>query len=136
MIDFFNTHIDPASTTRAKLATHLLAQGKSEEIAAKTSTSEQISTLAEMISKYFAQEAGVTVPTSALVTRLSSVDVAGGDVEGIVAALESQLKSTDGMDAGQLQMILSTAPTALNSLLPSLGIKGVEEAKKNFSFKL
>ena len=31
MIDFFNTHIDPASKTRAKISTHLLAQAKSED---------------------------------------------------------------------------------------------------------
>lgn len=31
MIDFFNTHIDPASKTRAKISTHLLAQAKSAD---------------------------------------------------------------------------------------------------------
>lgn len=31
MVDFFNTHIDPASKTRAKISTHLLAQAKSED---------------------------------------------------------------------------------------------------------
>lgn len=31
MIDFFNTHIDPASKTRAKISTHLLAQATSAD---------------------------------------------------------------------------------------------------------
>ena len=43
MIDFFNTHIDPASKTRAKISTHLLAQAKSEDAASTKSSTEQIS---------------------------------------------------------------------------------------------
>jgi insulysin len=39
MIDFFNTHIDPASKTRAKISTHLLAQAKSEDTESTKSSS-------------------------------------------------------------------------------------------------
>lgn len=39
MIDFFNTHIDPASKTRAKISTHLLAQAKSADADADSSKS-------------------------------------------------------------------------------------------------
>ena len=41
MIDFFNTHIDPASKTRAKIATHLLAQAKSSDVTETTASSEE-----------------------------------------------------------------------------------------------
>ncbi|CAD0094297.1 unnamed protein product [Aureobasidium mustum] len=41
MIDFFNTHIDPASKTRAKISTHLLAQAKSADAESSKSSSEQ-----------------------------------------------------------------------------------------------
>lgn len=41
MIDFFNTHIDPASKTRAKISTHLLAQAKSEDANSTKSSAEQ-----------------------------------------------------------------------------------------------
>ena len=41
MIDFFNTHIDPASKTRAKISTHLLAQAKSEDANSTKSSTEK-----------------------------------------------------------------------------------------------
>lgn len=41
MVDFFNTHIDPASKTRAKIATHLLAQAKSSDADSIKSPSDQ-----------------------------------------------------------------------------------------------
>jgi insulysin len=43
MIGFFNTHIDPASKTRAKISTHLLAQAKSEDAASTKSSTEHTS---------------------------------------------------------------------------------------------
>ncbi|KAH0368926.1 putative metalloprotease, partial [Aureobasidium melanogenum] len=41
MIDFFNTHIDPASKTRAKISTHLLAQATSADADSTKSSSEK-----------------------------------------------------------------------------------------------
>lgn len=123
MIDFFNTHIDPASKTRAKISTHMLAQAKSAEIAGKKSPSDKTTELSKMISQYLTQEAGIQVPESTLANRLSSVDVAGGDTEGIIAALEAHLSATEGLEANQVQAVMQSASTLLNSVLPSLGIK-------------
>jgi insulysin len=44
MIDFFNTHIDPASKTRAKIATHMLAKGISAQETTTTSSSSSTTT--------------------------------------------------------------------------------------------
>jgi insulysin len=41
MIDFFNTHIDPASKTRAKISTHLLAQAKSDDAESTKSSTKK-----------------------------------------------------------------------------------------------
>ncbi|CAD0082820.1 unnamed protein product [Aureobasidium vineae] len=41
MIDFFNAHIDPASKTRSKISTHLLAQAKSADAETIKSSSGQ-----------------------------------------------------------------------------------------------
>ena len=128
MLDFYNAHFAPTSPTRSKVAVHMVAQASAEDIAKTMDPAEQRTKLAETLARVLAQ-LGMQADPAALSSKLENVDVAGGDVDGIVNAVGAFLKEDAGNDAEKVDAALGQAPAVLSQILPQLGIKakGTEE---------
>ncbi|KAK3109411.1 metalloprotease, partial [Teratosphaeriaceae sp. CCFEE 6253] len=127
MLDFFTTHFAPDSPHRSKTAIHLVAQASPESIATKTDPAEQRTKLAETLARVISQ-LGMQADVAALASRLEKVDVAGGDADGIVAAVGAYLKEDEGNSTQQVQSATEQAPVLLKQILPQLGIRAQGEA--------
>lgn len=122
MVDFFDTHISPASTKRSKAAVWLIAQTSPEEIAARADPQEQTTKLAETLVQVLGQMGVKSDPTK-LQERLSKVDVAGGDVDGIASAMSEFLEKDSGLPSTDAQTLMSESAPLLSQVLPTLGIR-------------
>lgn len=114
-------YFKPGSPTRAKHAVHLIAQASAEDIAAKLDPKEQRDSLADGIAQMFSQ-LGIEVDAAALSSNLEKVDVAKGDVEGIISSVGEYLKTGAGLAAEQVTAITDQAQAVLPQLLPQFGI--------------
>lgn len=122
MVDFYNVHLNPASTQRAKAAIHLLAQTSPEEIAASSDSQEQTKKLAQTLGQLLSQM-GVEADTTKLEERLSKADVAGGDTESITAAMSEYLTKDSGTSSADASQLVTSAESVLGQILPTLGIR-------------
>lgn len=129
MIEFFRTYYHPHSPRRAKISTHLIAQASAADIAANTSTSEKQEKLVEVISQMLEQLGLENVSSAEISKRLEKVDIASGDVGGIVAATGSYMKEGLGMAEREVEQVLEHGKIALGHVLPSIGI--VSEPESN-----
>ncbi|KAK3074824.1 metalloprotease [Teratosphaeriaceae sp. CCFEE 6253] len=127
MLDFFTTHFAPDSPHHSKTAIHLVAQASPESIATKTGPAEQRTKLAETLAGVLGQ-LGMQADVATLASRLEKVDVAGGDADGIVAAVGAYLKEDGGNSTQQVQSATEQAPVLLKQILPQLGIRAKGEA--------
>ena len=99
----------------------MVARTSAKDIAAKTDPAEQREKLAATLAQVLGQM-GVSVDSTVLAQRLEKVDVAGGDSEGIIAAVGAYLKDGAGMAAEQVQQVVEQAPAALQQILPTIGV--------------
>lgn len=100
----------------------MIAQASAEDIAAQTSPEEQREKLSTGVAELLGQ-LGVTVDAAALSKQLEKVDLAKGDVEGIIANVGEYLKTAAGIAAEQVEAITEQANAVLPQFLPQLGIK-------------
>lgn len=122
IVEFFGTYFKPGSPTRIKTCIHMVAQASAEDIASNTSPAEQREKLAAGVAELLGQ-LGVTVDTAALSTQLEKVDLAKGDVEGILSNVGEYLQKAAGVAAEQVEAIMQQAQAVLPQFLPQLGIK-------------
>ena len=131
MLEFYRTYCLPTSSTRAKAAVHLIAQSSAADLAAKTSSSEKreklVDTIVQMLEQLGLEDANV----ADLNKRLEKVDVAAGDLQGIVGAVGSYLNESAGMAAEQVEQVMEQGQAAFAAVLPSLGIVSKDEAMVN-----
>lgn len=122
LIDFFDVHVDPASTQRAKAVVHLMSQTSPEEVAAKADPQEQTAKLAEMLGQILGQM-GVSADAPKLHSRLAKVNVAGGDVDGITSAVSEYLIKDAAMPSADAEKLTAQSAPVLSQVLPALGIR-------------
>lgn len=122
MLEFFKRYYHPHSPRRAKISTHLIAQASATDIAANTSTSEKQEKLIETLTSMLNQLGLENVNAADLQKRLEKVDIASGDIEGIVAATGNYMKDGLGMAEEQVKQVMEHGKVALGHVLPSLGI--------------
>ena len=126
MLDFYRTHFAPSSSTRSKAAIHMVAQASASDIAKKIDPVEQRTKLATTLASVLSQ-LGLQADPAKLAVKLEDVDVAGGDVDGIMSAAGKFLKADAGNSAEKVDAAMEQAPAVLKQILPTLGIKAKGE---------
>ncbi|KAF2841383.1 a-pheromone processing metallopeptidase Ste23 [Patellaria atrata CBS 101060] len=122
-LNFYNTHIDPTSPTRAKLAVHMLAQSSVKEIAKNIKPSEQKTALLELLTE-FLFTADITPDSKKLSTKFANVDVAANDpVDSVVDALSAYLANVPDLEEAKVKKTLESARTLIAVSLPSMGVE-------------
>lgn len=122
LVGFFNRYIHPTSPTRAKLSVHLIAQATPKALAGDISESEQRSKLTSLLIKYLTTM-GIGVDAEKLSQRLETIDVAGGDQQGILKCISSYLNDDAQTPSDQSAEIVEEAEKLMGTVLPSLGIE-------------
>lgn len=122
VLEFFTTFFKPGAPARAKMAIHLIAQASADDIAAKTDPAEKVDKLVGQISETFAQ-LGLAIDNTSLSKKLQKVDVAAGDVQGIMSSVGSYLKESAGLAEEQLQQVVQQGQLIMPQLLAAAGIK-------------
>ena len=135
LIDFFERHIHPTSSTRAKLAVHMIAQSSPKAAAGNMSPAEQKEKLITLLGKYLTST-GADVDAEALNKRFESVDVAGGDQTNILRAVSRYLTEDAQVEAERASQIVEQGQQLLGTVMPSLGIEvqrgaDADEPEKN-----
>lgn len=127
LVEFFNRYIHPTSPTRAKLSVHLIAQATPKVLAGDISETEQKSKVTSLVVKYLTTM-GIGVDAEKLSQRLETVDIAGGDQQGILKCISSYLNDDAQIPSDQLSKIVEQAEKLMGTVLPSLGIEVQLEA--------
>ena len=127
MLDFFRSYFLPSSPSRAKASVHLVAQASADDIAAKTDPAEQKQKLAATLAQVLTQ-LGVEVDIVTLANKLDKVDVAGGDMQGILSTVGGYLKGNAGMAPEQVEQVMKQGEAILAQILPTLGIRSAPTA--------
>ena len=122
LIDFFNHYINPTSPSRAKLSVHMIAQSSPKEVAGTTSPAEQKEKVISMLAKYLTA-LGIDADHEKLAIHLDSVDVAGGDQAGIIAAVATYLDQDAQIPEEDASQVLAQGQQLLSTVLPGLGIE-------------
>ena len=122
MIEFFKRYIDPTSSSRAKLSVHMVAQSSPKEAAGNVTPEEQTEKVINVIGKYLTMM-GIDVDLEKLSARLESVDIPGGDQQGIVEAISDFLAEDVQAAPDQSESVLRQGEELLGTVLPSLGIE-------------
>ena len=122
MIEFYEHFIHPTSPNRAKLSVHMIAQSSPAAIAGQMSSAEQKEKVVTMLSKYLTS-LGVNVEPDKLNSRFVDVDVAGGDQQGIIAAVSKYLVEDAQIPKDQSDQIVDQGQQLLGTILPTLGIE-------------
>ena len=122
LIDFFKYYINPTSPSRAKLSVHMIAQSSPKEVAGNISPAEQKEKVIAMLAKYLTA-LGIDADQEKLVKHFDSVDVAGGDQAGIIAAVAKYLDQDAAMPEEDSSQVLAQGQQLLGTILPGLGIE-------------
>lgn len=122
LVAFFNRYIHPTSKTRAKISVHLIAQATPKALAGNITETEQKSKLTGLLIKYLTTM-GVGVDAEKFSQRLETVDVAGGDQQGILRCISSYLNDDAQTPSDQSSEIVEQAAKLMGTVLPSLGIE-------------
>lgn len=126
MVEFFKHFVHPTSPHRAKLSIQLMAQSSAKNIAAGMSPAEQKGKVVGMLGKYITAM-GIHADTAKITRRFEQVDVVGGDLSGIVAAVSSYLREDAEVLEGQASEVIEQGKQVLETILPSLGIQIKQE---------
>ena len=121
MIEFYNHYIHPTSSNRAKLSVHMVAQC-SPGVIASMSASEQKEKVIALLAK-FLTSLGVNADFEIFTSRFDTIDVAGGDQEGIIQAIQAYLSEDVEPSAEQRSLVVQQCKQLLGTVLPSLGIE-------------
>ena len=132
MVDFFDYYISPSSPHRAKVSVHLRAQATPAEVAPSLSPEEQREKVLSLLTKNL-NAAGVGADREQLAERFAAVDVAGGDQNGMLAALQTYLAEDAGVSEEQITTVLADTEQVMGTVLPGLGIE-VHEVDKEGEF--
>lgn len=127
--DFYNQFIDPLSKARAKLSVHMFAQGQAKKEAkkeAKMSPEQQKEAVLGTLSK-FLSALGVSCDPETLRINLQSVNITGGDQEGVISAVKEYAKSS--IPAEKADVIAKQLSEALPPMFMALGIKSASAQK-------
>ncbi|KAK5116162.1 hypothetical protein LTR62_008488 [Meristemomyces frigidus] len=129
MLEFYHTYFHPSSTTRAKVAVHLIAQASAEDVAKDVDPKEQRTKLATTLAQVL-QQIGMTVDPTTLADKFEKADIT--DPASITATLKTYLESDALASEEQLATLTQQAPIVLAQILPQLGIKakGPDTAKE------
>nr|POE72795.1 putative zinc protease [Quercus suber] len=125
-LEFYRTNVLPSSPSRAKLAVHLVAKASAGDIAAKIDPAEQKEKLVGLVSQLLSQ-LGITVDEASLNKKFSGVNIASGEMEGIVGAVRSYLEESAGAAKDQIEQIVTQGQAVLAQALPQLGIQTVKK---------
>lgn len=132
ILAFYREHFLPSSPRRAKASVWLIAQSSAADVAANTSDTEKKDKLLETVTQML-QQMGLEVDAAALGKQFDGVDVAGADVDGIVAAVGTYLTDVAGVAAEEAKQVVEQGKAVIGGVLPSLGIvaSGAEEPVTN-----
>lgn len=121
LVEFFNQYIHPTSPSRAKLSIHMIAQASPKSLAGHISEDEQRTKVISLLGKYLTTQ-GIGVDAEKLSEMFETVDIAGGDQEGIINAIAAYLQ--DGMEIQRDRTceIVEQSQQLLATVLPSLGV--------------
>ena len=122
LIQFFKDYIHPTSPHRAKLSVHMIAHSSSKLIAGNMSPAEQKEKLLAMLAKYLTAM-GIEANAESLSTRFEAVDILGGDLQGILEAIQQYLLQDAGVAEADAAEVLEQGEEMLATILPSLGIE-------------
>ena len=136
MVDFFHHYISPTSAHRAKVSVHLVSQASASQAAMDILPEEQREKVLSLIAKNL-NTAGVSADHEQLAKRFEDVDIASGDQDAIMEALQSYLTQDAGVPDAQAAAVIEGAAQIMGMALPSLGIElkaragtGAEELPK------
>lgn len=121
MIQFFDYHINPTSSTRAKLSIHMIAQASPKAVGGSMSGEEKSEKVLALLGK-FLTVTGVEADMEKLQQQFGDVDIAGGDQKAIGEAVSAYLKDI-GVADEQSSQILEQGQQLLATALPGLGIE-------------
>ncbi|KAL8823850.1 MAG: hypothetical protein Q9191_005497 [Dirinaria sp. TL-2023a] len=121
MIDFYEEHIHPKSPRRSKLSVHMIAQSSPKVVASSMSAETQREKVLSLLSKYLTS-AGIDADAEKLTERFASVNVAGGDQQGIIKAISAYLEDVQTPQDKSAQVI-QQVQQLLGTVLPSLGVE-------------
>ena len=122
LIEFFNRYIHPTSPTRAKLSIHMIAKASPKSLAGNVSEEEQRSKLIGLLGKYLTT-AGIGVDAERFSRMFDSVNISGGDMQGIADAISKYLTDDAKISPDEVSQIIDQGQQLLATVLPSLGIE-------------
>lgn len=106
----------------------MVAQASADDVAKYTDPKEQREKLAESLASILGQM-DLQADVAELSEKLAKVDIAGGDTDGIVAAVCAYLKDDPSNKPENVKTAMEQAPAVLTQILPQLGIKAKEDGE-------
>ena len=122
MVDFFHRYVSPTSPHRAKVSVHLVSQASASQAAPDISPDEQREKFLSLITKSL-NTAGVGADHEQLAARFADVDIASGDQDAMMGALQSYLTEDAGVPDDHAGAVIEGAAQVMGMALPSLGIE-------------
>lgn len=99
----------------------MLAQSSAASIAKKTTPQDQSDKILTMLT-HFLNSQGVAADAEKLSARLEGVNIAGGDVEGLVNAITAHLVQDQKAEAEKVKEIIDQGKAVMGTVLPSVGV--------------
>ncbi|CAI7590480.1 unnamed protein product [Penicillium pancosmium] len=122
---FFKQYIDPASTTRAKLAIHLNAQSGAQP---ETSAIEKRARLVETVYKQL-ETSGYAVDNARLATAFDEIDVEVVDLAQIVYIVKTFLATDLTLSPAQITPVTEALEKNMGIQLKQLGLEAGKDEK-------
>ena len=120
LVTFFKQYIDPASSARAKLSVHMVAQLSPKALGDTMDSAEQKKKVITLLATYFTS-LGIDADAMKLEKRFGDVDTASGDAASIIQAVKGYLKEDVKLDEARVKDVVDQGQQLLSTALPVLG---------------
>ena len=136
MIEFFEYHVNPISSTRAKISIHMVAQGSAKAVGGSMNAEEKRDKVLIVLGK-FLTSVGVDADMEKLQQCFQSINVAKGDQEAIISGVSAYLKDSRVPDeqVSKFQILLAffIAAVSASQNITSLPSRGTFSEDLNLS---
>jgi len=121
ILKFYDTHLLPASTQRARISIHLVSQKKSEPVA-KMSDDERLEKLSLALANHF-KISNLPADQEQMKARFDGVEISSGNEEAISSSITDYLTHDAKLPEAAVQNFIVDGKAQLTPLLASVGVE-------------